>query len=164
MLHIFIPEKFLIINPLNLIIMKKLFFTIVSIIGLVSFAYADNDRPITPDQLPDISTQIIKKHFPSSAIERAYIDDDVMDKDYTVYLAGGVKIEFNSKGEWKEIETRTSVPAALVPTAITQYVKKNYPSCKIEKISRDRRGMDIELSNGLDIEFDKSYRVVEIDD
>ena len=144
--------------------MEKLFFTIVSIIGLVSFAYADNDRPITPDQLPAISTQIIKKHFSSASVERAYIDDDVMDKDYTVYLSGGVKIEFNSKGEWKEIETRSSVPTALVPAPITQYVKKNYPSCVIEKISRDRRGMDIELSNGLDIEFDKSYRVVEIDD
>ena len=144
--------------------MKKLFFIIVGIVSFSFYAYADNDRPITPNQLPATAQQFIKKHFPSSTIERAHIDDDVMDKDYTVYLAGGIKIEFNSKGEWKEIETRSSVPAALVPAAITQYVKKNYPSCEIEKISRDRRGMDIELSNGLDIEFDNSYRVVEIDD
>ena len=143
--------------------MKRLFFLIMSIIGLTTSAYADDDRPINPDALPSAATQFIKKHFQSSTINRAYIDDDVMDKDYTVYLNDGTKIEFDSNGKWKEVERRSSVPSAIVPAPISQYVKKNYPSCVIEKISQDRRGIEIELSNGLDIEFDKSYRVVEID-
>ena len=29
---------------------------------------------------------------------------------------------------------------------------------------RDRRGYDVELDNGLDLEFDSSFRLVDIDD
>ena len=79
--------------------MKRLFFLIMSIIGLTTSAYADDDRPINPDALPSAATQFIKKHFQSSTINRAYIDDDVMDKDYTVYLNDGTKIEFDSNGK-----------------------------------------------------------------
>jgi hypothetical protein len=43
-------------------------------------------------------------------------------------------------------------------------MSKNYPQAKVVKIEKnDRKGYDIELSNGFDIEFDKKFRVVEID-
>ena len=145
--------------------MKRLFFLIMSIIGLTTSAYADDDRPINPDALPSAATQFIKKHFQSSTINRADKIRISLDSIGIILkdAPDGTKIEFDSNGKWKEVERRSSVPSAIVPAPISQYVKKNYPSCVIEKISQDRRGIEIELSNGLDIEFDKSYRVVEID-
>ena len=32
------------------------------------------------------------------------------------------------------------------------------------KIDRDRRGYDVKLNNGMEIEFDKKFNVVDIDD
>ena len=56
------------------------------------------------------------------------------------------------------------LPAALVPPQITDYVSRIHAEQTIVKISKDTRGWDIELSNGIEIEFDKKYNVVDFDD
>jgi hypothetical protein len=56
------------------------------------------------------------------------------------------------------------VPTAFVPAQIQNFVKKSYPGTKITKIDRDARDYEIELSNGLDLKFNKSGRLIEIDD
>ena len=60
--------------------------------------------------------------------------------------------------------THAVVSGALVPTAISSYVKTTYTNVRIVQIERDRKGYEIELSNGLDIKFNKQFKVVEIDD
>ncbi len=58
----------------------------------------------------------------------------------------------------------TTVPVALVPVEITNYVNRIHGSQSITKISKDNRGWEIELSNGIEIEFDKRFNVVDFDD
>ena len=44
------------------------------------------------------------------------------------------------------------------------YAKKAYPDAKVVKIEvTDRKGYDVDLSNGFDIEFDKKMNVRDID-
>ena len=86
-------------------------------------------------------------------------------KTYDVIFTNGEKIEFDSKGQWRDIECRQSrVPAALIPAAIANFVKKNYPQTTILKIERDRRTYEIELSNRLELKFNNSFQLIDIDD
>lgn len=147
--------------------MKKLvFFLIMSLCatGLASAA-AFADRPITVEQLPAAAQKFIQTHFASSEVLYAKIDDGLFSNEYKVVFAGGVSVEFTGDGEWKEVDTKYGeVPAAIVPEAIRKQVDRQFPNARIESIDRDRRGYDVGLSNGLDLEFDRQFNLVDIDD
>ena len=60
--------------------------------------------------------------------------------------------------------TFTSVPATLVPEQITAYVNANFPNATIKKLEKKYMGWEIELNNGLELKFNKNFKVMEIDD
>ena len=59
---------------------------------------------------------------------------------------------------------QTEVPAALVPEQVRNYVKTNFPNSFIIEWGRDNRGFKAELNNGLDLEFNRNYDFLRIDD
>ena len=121
---------------------------------------ADDDRVITFEQLPAQAQTMLKKYFAEKVPLVVTVDMD----DYTVMYQSGEKVEFDKKGNWREINCKTSaVPTALIPEQIKAVVRQTYPGATIIKIDRDRRGYDIKLNNGLDIEFNRNFQVVEID-
>ena len=90
---------------------------------------------------------------------------EFLGKSYDVIFTNGDKIEFDGRGKWTDIDCkRSQVPDALVPTTIGTFVKKNYPQATILKIEWNRRTYEVELSNRLELEFDKSFRLIDIDD
>ena len=119
---------------------------------------------LAKDPTPDIQ-QFVSTYFPKATILFTQHDDG----EYEVRLSDGTEIEFTRKGEWKNIDCKhsniyTSVPAELIPVEITNYVKASFPNENIIKIDKDRRDWEIELSNRLEIKFDKKFRVLEYDD
>lgn len=128
-------------------------------------AFADLEKPVTLAQLPAAAQQTIKKHFADRQIALAKVEIEVFGKTYDVIFTNGEKIEFDSKGQWRDIECRQSrVPDALIPAAIANFVKKNYPQTTILKIERDRRTYEIELSNRLELKFNNAFQLIDIDD
>lgn len=124
------------------------------------FGCAD-DRPIPANQLPAISQQFIAQTFPGKTV--AYAEKDT--GSYEVSLNDGTKIDFTRKGEWDKVETyTTAVPAAIIPAAIAQYVTANFADQVITKIDKERHGYDVELSNGLDLKFNKAGAFIGYDD
>ena len=113
---------------------------------------ADNDRVITFDQLPAPAQTLLKQHFADKVVMIVTVDYD----DYTVMYQSGEKVEFDKK--------RSAVPTALIPEQIKAHVKATFPGTTILKLDRDRRGYDIKLNNGLELEYNKKFQVVEIDD
>ena len=86
-------------------------------------------------------------------------------KSYDVVFTNGEKVEFDKSGEWKEARCRQSeVPAQIVPEAIRNYVKTNYPDARILQIEYDDNEYEIKLSNRWEITFDSKMRVIDIDD
>ena len=80
-------------------------------------------------------------------------------------MADGTELEFDQSGAWTDVDCKNkAVPAAIVPEAIGQYVADNYASLTIVQIERENYGYDIELSNGLDIRFDRDYNVTRVGD
>ena len=75
------------------------------------------------------------------------------------------RVEFDSDGKWTEIDCgHNAVPAALIMKPIRDYVAKNYKGLNIVKISVERSKYEVELSNGLDLDFSRSGEFLRIDD
>jgi uncharacterized protein YuzE len=145
--------------------MRKYFLALVLFTITIGTASAEFDRHITLEKLPLAARKFINTHFPEASITFAKSDNGVWNPEYEVRLNDGTKIEFDKKGNWKDIECKhASIPTALIPTAIAEYVKKHHQQSKIIKIERNRHGYEISLSNELEITFDKKFNIIDIDD
>jgi hypothetical protein len=128
--------------------------------------FADNDRIITVGELPAEAQNFIKKYFETNEVSYAKVEDKLFDrKNYEVVFVDGSKVEFNKQGEWKEINCKfKEIPAGIVPQKIVDYVKVNFLNCKIIEIDRNSRDYEIHLSNDIELKFDLSFNLIDIDD
>lgn len=145
--------------------MKKIVFLFISLFAMNFVALAGNDKPIQVSEMPKAAQLFIKNHFADLSVAMAKVETDFLDKNYDVVFTNGNKVEFDKKGNWTNVDCEhTQVPVAILPEAIRQYVAKNYPDAKVLKIElTDRKGYDVELSNGFELEFDKRMNVIDID-
>ena len=125
----------------------------------------DKERVIRFEELPVGAQKMIKTHFPQMKIALITEESDFLEKSFTVMAAEGIKVEFNKKGEWKEIECPNSeVPTGIIPQKISAFVKENFPGAKILSIEIDDSGeYDVKLNNRVSVEFNKRLEPVEID-
>lgn len=145
--------------------MKKILFVLAAIFAFgVSNVSADNDKLVKKSELPVESQQFINEYFAGVELVYAKMERDFLERSYEVVLADGVKLEFSSKGAWREVDCRYSeVPAAIVPQAIREYVAKKYPGEKVLKIERDRGYYELKLSNRYELKFNGDFRIIDID-
>ena len=149
--------------------MKKMSFRLlVLFVMMLSASCYARDRVIKVKDLPAPARSLVKNHFKGRMIVKAEKESNLNGVSYEVTLSNGDEIRFNNKGGWMEIDCKTdAVPVSVVPNAIAVYVKKNYHNVKINKIERGRLSYEVELSNGVDVHFDKNtYEVIrtEVDD
>lgn len=130
----------------------------------VSTAGADDGKPVTFQQLPANSQEFINKHFAADDISYATMDNYLFGREYDVFFVDGTKVEFDKKGEWDNVESRSALPAGIIPAQIEEYVRKNHSGQSITKIDRDKKGYEIELGNGIEIKFNKNFMVIGYDD
>ena len=140
---------------------KSLIIILAFVMTMCLTVKADNDRVITFEQLPAEAQTMLKKYFADKVPLVVTVDWD----DYTVIYQSGEKVEFDKKGNWKDLNCKTSaVPAALIPEQIKASVKKTFPGATVIKLDRDRRGYDVKLNNGMELELNKKFQIVGIDD
>lgn len=143
---------------------KRAFIALTCVISFQACAFADNNKPITFEQLPAAAQKTIKSNFADLKIMLVTVESEIIDKTYDVVFADGTKLEFDRKGVWKEVERKLSpVPAVLVPTQIVSYIKNHYNEQTIKKIEKDRNEYDVTLSNGIELTFNKKFQVIDID-
>ena len=101
--------------------MKKIFYLVAVVTALMLTALplrADRERIINPEQLPAAAQTFVKQYFPENVISIAQKEVDGMRTKYSVHLDDGTEIEFNSKGEWDNVDCNFhSVPAELIPAS-----------------------------------------------
>lgn len=137
---------------------------LLSLLVISASVFADNDKPISFNELPMAAQQIINNNFKGKKIALTTVETGLLDKGYDVVFVDGAKLEFDKKGHWTNIDCgKSAVPAALIPAKIASYVKDTYSGQSIIKIDKDNKEYEIELSNGLEITFNKNFKVVEID-
>ena len=141
--------------------MKKLLFIMLAVITLGFNAKADHDQVINFNQLPQQAQTLLKQHFANKVPLIVTMDWD----DYTIVYDSGEKVEFDKQGNWKEIDCRTSsVPTALIPEQIKSHIRATFPGTTIIDLDRNRRGYEVKLNNGLEVEYSPSFQVIDIDD
>lgn len=133
--------------------MKKILILLFSLFTLSGVAHADNDRPVSASALPAQAQTFIKHHFSHSDIAKVWQDDDGFD----VRMRNGIEIEFGRNGKWTEIKrNRKGLPASVIPKRILHHVVESYGSkVRVVEISRGYDDIEIKLSNGKELEFDR---------
>ena len=138
------------------------FFLLMAMVMIMSLTMSadDDDRVITYQQLPQMAQTFLKQHFAKKVPLVVTADWD----DFTIMYETGEKIEFDKKGNWKEVTCRTSkVPSDIIPQQIKDYIQKNYPGKSVVKLDRHRSVYEVKLNNGIEIEFNRSFQVIDVD-
>ncbi len=145
---------------MNNILKKIAVATFLIALPLSSFA----NEPIKASELPETIKFFIADYFPDSKVSYAIYDKELFDSKYEVVLTTSEKLEFDKKGEWKEVDCKhNAVPEGIVPDFIVETVASEYEAQPIVAIERGRKYYEIELKSGLDITFDKDGKIIELD-
>lgn len=116
--------------------------------------------------LPDAARTLIADNF-KAQVSVVKVDKDFgRISEYEAVMTDGAEISFDRQGRWDNIETDRagSVPAALVPQTIREYVARTQHGMRIVGIDKERHGYDVELSNGVEMRFDKTGNFLSYDD
>lgn len=137
-------------------------------VALMSSAVVANaqEKIISFTQLPKKAQQFVATYYAADQVSYVKEESEFLSgKNYEVKLKDGVKLEFDGKGEWTEVDAELkAVPLKIVPASILEYVRKSFPDNEIVQISRSSNKYDVELTNGIDLEFNKKGQFVRIDD
>ncbi|EAH8750327.1 PepSY-like domain-containing protein [Campylobacter jejuni] len=138
--------------------MKIKFLSIITILSLSLNA----DIIISADNLPSVSKEFLQHNF------KAPIGIVQKDKNsYEVYLSDGTELEFDSEGNWKEIENKKH-PFNLdfLPQNLANIIKSEFPNTKTKEIEKKINYYKIKLDNKIKIYIDFNGTILykEIDD
>lgn len=139
--------------------------TVTLLLALQWAACSGGDKVITVEALPAAARTLIGQYFGDKQVSLVKKDKDGLKTYFDVVMVDGTKLEFDNSGEWRDIEVKSNgVPAGIVPAEISSYVGQNYPGQRILQIDRIRSDFEIELSNGLELKFNKQFKLTEVDD
>lgn len=144
--------------------MKRLFLTLFVALTLCLSACADG-RPIPFEQLPANAQLVVTQNFVKENILIVTMDSEFFGTEYEVRFNDGKELDFDSKGNVIKVDCKYErVPDALIPAEVLQQVQASYPNAFITEWKRDDGQWKAELSNTLELIFNKRYQLVGIDD
>ncbi len=135
--------------------MKKILSLMLAIVAASVSATMLAGTPINRSELPEAAQTFITKYFSKDQVKKVEKDNGRRGMEYEVDFTSGAEVDFTSDGNWKEVKAArgTSVPSAIVPSAIAKYVETNFNGQTIVEISRKRGGYEVELSNGTELKL-----------
>lgn len=136
------------------------------VFGFVCAATAKDTYAHDASVLPEAARTTIANNC-KAQVSVVKIDKDFgRVSEYEVILTDGTEISFDRNGNWDNVETNNakSVPAGFIPKAVSEYVSKNHKGTRIVGIDKERSGYDVDLSNGIEIKFDKNGVFLRYDD
>lgn len=139
--------------------MKRLIFAAIMFFSIATASATE--RMVSFNNLPQKAKTFISTHFAELTFSYAKYDTDITDHDYEVVFTDGTKIDFNRRGEWRKVECSrsTTMPQAILPQGIVEYIDSTHPNIKIEEVERERKGFQVSLTNDVEIVFDQRGRV-----
>lgn len=144
--------------------MKKLLAIVMAMFVCVAVVKADNEVPVTVNELPATAQTFINTHFKDKKVALAKKETGFFELSYDVIFTDGNKLEFDRNGNWKEVNCKySSVPAAVVPQQISDYVKANYAGIHILSIEKDDREYEVRLANRVELTFTLQFQLLDID-
>ena len=144
---------------------KTLYLVMALLLTTSLTACEQNNTPIVFDELPAIAQQFVNKHFSNLDIALIVKDYDNLSFTYDVNFTNLYEVDFDKNGEWIKVDCqRDSVPEAIIPAGIANYVDTRFSGQYIVEIERNTRNYVVELNTGVDVVFDKEGNFKRIDD
>ena len=140
--------------------MKQLAVLLLSFLSFTQVIKAE-EYIIKSQDLPKAAIEFLDTHYKDNKISFAKMDKEILQTTYKVTLVNGVQIEFNKKGAWISVDAGVDgiVPKTIIPKRILAFVSQNYADFQICEIEYESREYSVELSNGLDLEFNKKGEI-----
>ena len=143
-------------------IMKRLLCSLLAVILVLPVAAEDVE--IQFEQLPEKAQKIVLKAFPDTKIKKVNMERRASLMQYEVKLSGGIKMQFSKDGSFTECEcSKSAVPDILIPEKIRTFIEKEFPESIVMRIEHDSKLFEVLLNNGVELSFNNSYRLVDID-
>lgn len=139
----------------------------LSLIAGLFFSLTANAQKttITVAELPAKAQTFLKKHFANETPTYVVKDKETFSTDYKVQFANRIEVEFDGNGDLEEVDgNHNAIPTAIIPVKIASYVKANFKDAQVTKLDKGRWGYEIDLNNGLELEFDSNGNFLRIDD
>jgi len=123
----------------------------------------NNDTILSENEIPSQILSYVSEHFPDNSIIKTIKDNDDNTTSYDVYLEGNFELEFNSNYEITDIDGTTKLPDSVIPQDILDYVGQNYADQYITDWELELTYQQIELNNGIELEFAMDGTFMRID-
>lgn len=145
-------------------ILKKL--ALISAVGLSACGLFADEITTDTTKLPKPALEFAAKAFPNAKVVGIEIDTSLLKPtEYDATLSDGSKIEYDSAGNWTDIESKfTGVPQSVLPKEVAAYLDSSYKGQKIKAVSKERYGWEVELINGLELKINAAGQLLEVDD
>ena len=125
--------------------MKKVFI-LVAIIFLNSILFAETI--VDEAQLPQMAKDFISRVF--SGVKISFVEKDR--SSFEVLLSNGMKIDFNKKGEWQNIDSESMpIPFNVLPDNIISIIKSKYPDVMLIDVEKSGKNYKVKLSNTVEM-------------
>lgn len=138
------------------------------VLGLLFFpllCMAQKEKKISLQDLPQQAQTFIKNNLTKAkALQVLKESENALHVAYKVTFQDKLKVKFDKNGNWKEVNGhRSPIPTHIIPEKILQYVRKSFPNNEVVKIEKEKRSYEVEITNGLELEFDKEGNFLKID-
>jgi len=143
--------------------MKKKNYLWMLLSLLILAGSCDKEKVVPPDGLPRKAQAYISQHFSEHTILQVVKERDDLKTSYDVYLSGGYNLDFDRKGDIIGVEGSAKLPDSVIPVRILAYVNEHFPEHYITEWEWDDHGQEVKLTQGLELQFDKSGNFLRID-
>ena len=126
-------------------------------------AGCDKESVMPVDEMPSEIQTYVSTHFPDNKVLQVIEDQDGFTKSYEVALDGSISLEFNRDKEIIDIDGVSALPNSVIPEKISTYVTDNYADNVIISWELDDRNQQVELDNGIELEFTMDGDFLRID-
>ena len=81
---------------------RKVFISMAILFGALTTVLADDDKPVTIDQLPTKAKSFITEYFSNEKVALAKEEKDFWNSTFEVIFVNGNKLEFDNKGNFPQ--------------------------------------------------------------
>lgn len=141
--------------------MKK--YTIILSALVLFVTSCEKESIIGYEEVPAEIKSYVSTNFPQRVVLQAIKSKGHCDEAFEIKLDSNTTLEFNRKNEISEIESDMALPQAVIPTNIWEYVTTNYSNNFITDWSRDKHNQEVQLNDGLKLEFNKEGGFLRLD-
>jgi len=132
------------------------------LLGLAVSASAQTK--IEASELPKPATFFLDRYFKNEAIDVVKKDAEHGENGYEVKLKNGMEIEFYKDGKVREVDGGDKpIPTDYISLAIVNYAAQHYPNEKITHVDYGHKNIDVDLTNKIDLEFNRDGSFLKVD-